>query len=152
MPVNATEKTIINTQWENDWHYLPLIKSLTALAALFHDWGKSSEFFQTKLKEQKIMGDPLRHELISTLFLNAFINGETDKGWLTRLSKGRVIANTLKQNTDKNKKINPLSKLPDAASVLAWLILSHHRLPGRLWFGLPVCWRPHPKSPGQNPG
>ena len=41
IPVNFTEQNIINTKWENDWHYLPLIKALTALSALFHDWGKA---------------------------------------------------------------------------------------------------------------
>ena len=46
VPVNITQRSIINTQWENDWHYLPLIKSLTALAALFHDFGKASLCFQ----------------------------------------------------------------------------------------------------------
>ena len=50
VPVNITQRSIINTQWENDWHYLPLIKSLTALAALFHDFGKASLCFQEKLQ------------------------------------------------------------------------------------------------------
>ncbi len=49
VPVNSTQKDIIKNQWENDWHYLPLIKSLTAISALFHDWGKSSDFFQARL-------------------------------------------------------------------------------------------------------
>jgi CRISPR-associated endonuclease/helicase Cas3 len=57
VPVNTTQKDIMNTQWENDWYYLPLIKSLTALAALFHDFGKASDFFQAKLKESKIIGN-----------------------------------------------------------------------------------------------
>ncbi|MBF0211433.1 MAG: type I-F CRISPR-associated helicase Cas3, partial [Desulfamplus sp.] len=72
VPVNFTLKNIMNTQWENDWHYLPLIKSLSALAGLFHDFGKSSLYFQEKLKNAvesaksgKILGDPLRHEWIS---------------------------------------------------------------------------------------
>ena len=64
VPVNSTRKNMMNSQWENDWQYLPLIKSLSALAALFHDWGKASEYFQAKLKENKTTGDPLRHEWI----------------------------------------------------------------------------------------
>lgn len=67
VPVNSTRKTVINTQWEDDWQYLPLIKALTGLAALFHDWGKASEFFQWKLLEKGIIGDPIRHEWISLL-------------------------------------------------------------------------------------
>jgi CRISPR-associated endonuclease/helicase Cas3 len=50
VPVNRTQKNLLNSQWENDWHYLPLIKALAAVAALFHDWGKASACFQEKLK------------------------------------------------------------------------------------------------------
>ncbi len=67
VPVNYTQKNIMNTQWENDWHYLPLIKSLCAIAALFHDFGKASDCFQEKLKpdsKNKFKGDPIRHEWI----------------------------------------------------------------------------------------
>ena len=129
VPVNTTQKTIMNSQWENDWHYLPLIKALTALAALFHDWGKASEFFQTKLEENKFVGDPLRHEWISTLFLNAFVNGETDAQWLTRLANGEITSNDLTLIVSERETSKPLAELPDAASFLAWLVISHHRLP-----------------------
>ena len=154
VPVNITKKNILNSQWENDWEYLPLIKSLTALAALFHDWGKASKLFQEKLdpknnKQQK--GDPLRHEWISTVFLNAYVNGEDDKQWLERLAKGefdidkllakakRFAQASLQQRDASSasklprplykKLVTPLSKLPQAASLIAWLVLSHHRLP-----------------------
>ena len=134
VPVNTTQQTIMNTQWEDDWHYLPLIKSITALAGLFHDWGKASEFFQTKLHESKIIGDPLRHEWISTLFLNAYVNGETDEQWLMRLANEEISASDLEiRVTQKQKKLEntnkPLDGLPNGALLLVWLILSHHRLP-----------------------
>ena len=61
VPVNTTKKSLLKNNRESDWDYLPLIQSLTALAALFHDWGKSSEFFQAKLRDNKKIGDPLRH-------------------------------------------------------------------------------------------
>jgi len=128
VPVNSTRKNMMNSQWENDWLYLPLIKSLTALAALFHDWGKASEYFQAKLQEDKKTGDPLRHEWISVLFFNAYINSETDEQWLNRLIKGEFNVTDLKQTVLKKAK-TPLYELPNAASVLAWLIVSHHRLP-----------------------
>lgn len=133
VPVNTTQKTIMNTQWENDWHYLPLIKSLTALAALFHDWGKASQLFQEKLdpkSKNHLKGDPLRHEWISTLFLNAYVAGdETDEPWLARLAAGEFDLKKLKSVVEQSNK-KPLAKLPKAAGLLAWLIVSHHRLPG----------------------
>ncbi len=128
VPVNTTRKNMINSQWENDWVYLPLIKSLSALAALFHDWGKASEYFQAKLMENKNTSDPLRHEWISVLFFNAYVNGEKDDQWLNRLIKAEFDVTTLKQTVLKKTKA-PLYELPNAASVLAWLIVTHHRLP-----------------------
>ena len=130
VPVNSTRQNIINTQWENDWQLLPLIKSLVAIAALFHDWGKASEWFQTKLtsKSQKIIGDPLRHEWISVLFLQAFVNGETDELWLARLAKGDFDKQALIERVANNTAA-PLQQLPPGAFSIAWLILTHHRMP-----------------------
>lgn len=128
VPVNTTQKTITNTQWEDDWYYLPLIKALAALAALFHDWGKASEFFQTKLEQQKIIGDPLRHEWISTLFLSAYVGSENDQQWLSRLTAGNIDEDEIKKKVSKNTE-TPLAGLPNTASLLAWLIVTHHRLP-----------------------
>lgn len=139
VPVNATKKTIMNTQWENDWRYLPLIKALTALAALFHDWGKASEFFQSKLKLKKIIGDPLRHEWISTLFLNAYVGADNDQRWLSRLAEGNIDDEDVKKKV-KNQVKTPLAGLPNTASLLAWLIVTHHRLPekGKIHSGDPA--------------
>jgi CRISPR-associated endonuclease/helicase Cas3 len=128
VPVNTTQKTVFDNSWEDSWRYLPLIKALVALAALFHDWGKASRFFQEKLKAGKIIGDPLRHEWISILFLNAYINGETDLQWLTRLNNGEFDEETLKAKVRKAPK-KPLVKLPGVAKLIIWLIMSHHRLP-----------------------
>jgi len=140
VPVSRTKKNIVNTRWENDWHYLPLIKALSALAALFHDWGKASELFQEKLdpkNKKQYKGDPLRHEWISTVFLNAYVGGESDEQWLARLAKGefdieqlKALANQSAQASLKKRNVpKPLYKLPQAASLVAWLILTHHRLP-----------------------
>lgn len=130
VPVNSTRQNIINTEWENDWHLLPLIKSLVAIAALFHDWGKASEFFQSKLKatSSKPIGDPLRHEWISVLFLRAYVNGQSDQQWLERLAKGEFDKAQLIRRVAEDH-ATPLSDLPPVAASIAWLILSHHRLP-----------------------
>lgn len=131
VPVNTTQKIIMNTQWENNWHYMPLIKSLTALAALLHDWGKASACFQQKLKPKKsgkIQGDPLRHEWVSVLILQAFVQSDSDEQWLKRLAEGELDENILKARAQQNNK-KPLVKLAPLASMLAWLIVSHHRLP-----------------------
>ncbi len=128
VPVNSTRKTIMNTQWENDWRYLPLIKALAALSALFHDWGKASAFFQSKLRENRIIGDPLRHEWISTLFLEAYVEKASDDQWLSRLALGNLDSEHIIQRAKENI-AKPLGDLPPGASLLAWLIVSHHRLP-----------------------
>ena len=138
VPVNSTRQTIMNSQWENDWHYLPLIKALTALSALFHDWGKASALFQNKLKPSKsegFKGDPIRHEWVSCLLLNAVIHvntpdtsGSSDHGWLSALAEGRLDESKIKIITEKQA-VKPLSQLPPIAQLVAWLIVSHHRLP-----------------------
>lgn len=130
VPVNFTQKNIMNTQWENDWHYLPLIKCLAALAALFHDFGKASMCFQEKLQansKNKRLGDPLRHEWVSVLLFKAFVNNDdTDEKWLERLANGELDELALTTNIPLKK---PMASLPPAASLLAWLIVSHHKLP-----------------------
>jgi CRISPR-associated endonuclease/helicase Cas3 len=131
VPVHTTKQNVINTQYENDWHYLPLIKSLTALSALFHDWGKASTCFQDKLKpgrSKKAISDPLRHEWVSCLLLHAFVNGaKEDSEWLARLAAGEINETEITKNLAAIK--NPLKNLPPLASLIAWLVLSHHRLP-----------------------
>ena len=131
VPVNSTRKDLLNSEIENDWKYLPLIKSLTAMSALFHDWGKASKLFQEKLNpnsKNKFKGDPIRHEWISVLLLNTFIKEQDDKSWLSVLINGDIAENTLKKGLEQSQQVT-LEKLPDAAKLVAWLIVSHHRLP-----------------------
>ncbi len=130
VPVNYTQKSI--PQFENDWHYLPLIKSLAALAALLHDWGKATALFQEKLKNCSRLADPIRHEWISCLLLQALIktsdSQDNDKSWLLMLINGELdgirLSKTAKQQDQK-----PFGQIPPAAKLIFWLILSHHRMP-----------------------
>jgi CRISPR-associated endonuclease/helicase Cas3 len=144
VPVNSTRKNLLNSHIENDWKYLPLIKALTGLAALLHDWGKATSLFQEKLKpnsKNSFKGDPIRHEWISLLLLNAFIQSSStnkekntintaisDHEWLTQLSAGNINEAKLK-TLIQQETLKPLSNLPPIAKLVAWLIVSHHRLP-----------------------
>ncbi len=130
VPVNTTRKNVMNSEWENDWHYLPVIKALVAIAALLHDWGKATALFQRKLKTNSRLGDPLRHEWISCLLLNALVKqaGNTDEAWLKLLASGEFNEQILiKMVISNNPK--PLDGLPPIAQLVGWLILTHHRLP-----------------------
>ena len=137
VPVNSTQKKLDQNKWENDWHYLPLIKALVAVSALLHDWGKATILFQEKLdfkSGNSRKGDPIRHEWISCLLLNALVkssgNQQTDEDWLNLLIENtwdeEILKNTILKHTDQAK---ALEQLPPFAQLVAWLIVSHHRLP-----------------------
>ncbi|PCE67290.1 type I-F CRISPR-associated helicase Cas3f [Salinivibrio sp. YCSC6] len=134
VPVNSTEKDLLNSDYENDWKYLPLIKSLASMAALLHDWGKASLLFQEKLNPEiktKHKGDPLRHEWISCLLFHQFVDNpihqSQDEAWLATLINQGIDESCFKINELPREKA--LSELPTAAALIAWLIVSHHRLP-----------------------
>ncbi|SFD38014.1 type I-F CRISPR-associated helicase Cas3f [Pragia fontium] len=134
VPVNSTEKDLLNSEYESDWKYLPLIKALAAMAALLHDWGKSSLLFQAKLNPEiktKYKGDPLRHEWVSCLLFHQFVTNHTnenhDRAWLNSLINQGIDEPSFNSNSLLREKA--LAELPSAAALIAWLIVSHHRLP-----------------------
>ncbi|NEW61475.1 type I-F CRISPR-associated helicase Cas3 [Sulfurovum sp. bin170] len=130
VPVNWTKKNILDNYKESDWKYLPLIQSLTALSALFHDWGKSTKLFQEKLKSSTKQGDPIRHEWISCMLLHAFIvqNEKSEEGWLNSLTLGEIDEEGLKKSVlGVDRQV--FKNLPNSAKLIMWLIVSHHRLP-----------------------
>ena len=115
--------------------YLQLITSLTGLAALWHDLGKASDWFQEKLNKNLVTGDPLRHEWVSCMLLFAYIKSvgaKTDRDWLEamvaeKFDEAKII--------DSIRSLKPDNFWGEAESFtvylfVAWLILSHHRLPG----------------------
>jgi CRISPR-associated endonuclease/helicase Cas3 len=137
--VNWTEKSLLTTESNNDWKYLPLIKSITQLAALLHDWGKASKLFQDKLNpaiKTRFKGDPIRHEWISCLIFHAFIKSSgdlsDDKSWLQMIMNEtweKTWEEAQLKNVSHLQEKKPLHQLPNAATLIMWLIVSHHRLP-----------------------
>jgi CRISPR-associated endonuclease/helicase Cas3 len=145
VPVGITKRDIINTQWENNWDYLPLIKVLVALACLFHDWGKSSLLFQNKLKgKSNLISDPLRHEWISCLFIVSLVRLSEKKNldflsYLGQTDFNSIGLISMVRNVCEND--HPFKNLPLVPALLVWLILSHHKLPcihEKEWIGFGV--------------
>lgn len=137
VPVNWTQKNVSHFEWENQWQFLPAIKALAAVSALLHDWGKTSDFFQKKLRRRggKNRMDPFRHEWISCKLLEALIavthSEETDENWMQAIIDGTVHEAELLKKIQENQTVEKqchLGKLPALASAIVWLILSHHRM------------------------
>lgn len=140
VPVNRTQKQILHEEWENDWRYLPLIKGLSGLAAILHDWGKASDFFQKKLKNGTTKMDPLRHEWVSCKLLEAIVylsHGKyerekrtwSDEIWLKYLSEGHIEEEAVFLEIQKHPFEKLEKNLPPLAQIIIWIILGHHRLP-----------------------
>lgn len=132
VPVNTTQKNIQHNEWENNWEHLPQIKALTAIAALFHDLGKSSVLFQKKLLSNSKLADPLRHEWVSCAILHALVaysgDQSDDAAWLNLVHNWSFDETELVKLVQmQHNKI--LIQLPPIAQIIAWMILSHHRLP-----------------------
>ena len=145
VPTNITRRDILRADDENGWATQEDIALLTGIAALFHDFGKANDMFQSKLRSKKVMCEPYRHEWVSLRMFAAFVDGRSDQQWLTALSEVsekddmRLIAKLIKDHPDKKHK-NPFSlkspqKLPPTARAVAWLILTHHKLPQYPAFG-----------------
>lgn len=133
VPVNSTRRNLLHSEWENDWTYASSIQIIATIAALLHDIGKSTVGFQKKLIEGSRLGDPYRHEWISLkLFEILTQDCSTDTDWLNRfqnlsgwLDNQDIEKLLITANPDKTE----ISKLPPLAQWIAWLIVTHHRLP-----------------------
>ena len=81
VPVHRTSIDLLKLYEENDWRDMDLMKALTAVAALFHDWGKASRCFQEKLRDSSIKADSSRMPSYCPRPLSA-----PKRGWKTRPS------------------------------------------------------------------
>lgn len=133
VPTHTTTRDILRTQDENDWRSGEDIRLLARMAALFHDVGKASAAFQSKLKSQHASADAYRHEWVSLRVFAAFVGDSDDAGWLQRLSQfdAKPEMTWLKhlQRDDRPPTLAPFKSMPALAQAVGWLIVSHHRLP-----------------------
>ncbi len=148
VPTNTTKRNILRQQDENTWHHGQLIGALTDLSGLLHDLGKATHAFQQRLRGQRMERNLVRHEWASVRLFEAFVGRDDDATWLARLANpkavddARWIGNLHRDGLDGHP-ISPFKTLAGApvAQALAWLVVTHHRLPQLPWT--------HP--PGESP-
>lgn len=136
VPVNRTQRNILHNEWQNNWKNIPSIQIVSTLAALLHDIGKSTIGFQKKLKGIGAKSDPYRHEWLSLKLFEWLINGcVTDQAWLERLVNLKAYLSDSAVQTEMidfiktNKEKAAINNMPPVAQWVAWLIVTHHRLP-----------------------
>jgi len=143
VPTNVTGRDILRSSDENTWQTAEDIRVLAGIAALFHDFGKANKAFQNKLNPNKKTSsyEPYRHEWVSVRLFEAFVlhaiegveKSKQDATWLQLLSdlpddiESKVMPSLKRDGIDKVS--SPFKHLPPVAKAVAWLILSHHKLP-----------------------
>lgn len=76
VPTNRSRRDILRSEHETAWRHGVSIQIAATLAALLHDLGKATGFFQNKLKASgKASADPFRHEWLSLRLFQVMIAG-----------------------------------------------------------------------------
>lgn len=136
VPTNSTQKDMLRLTDENDWHTGELIYLLSSFGSLLHDLGKACDAFQLRLQNRPHHDgvNIYRHEWVSVRLFQAFVGGRNDAQWLKlMLETGggdpqSWLNNLERDGLDESVSL-PFETLPPLAAAIAWLVLSHHRLP-----------------------
>lgn len=136
VPTNRTQRDVLRQRDENDWHTGEDIRLLAQLSALLHDLGKASIAFQERLLGKRIGKNLYRHEWVSLRLFLAFVGQDSDEQWLRRLAESDALhesewieAGRYQRDGMDAVETYPFRKLPPLAAAVAWLVVTHHRLP-----------------------
>lgn len=151
VPTNTTRRDVLRRGDENDWHSGEDIKLLAQMAALLHDLGKASVAFQQRLRGQLSEKNLYRHEWVSLRLFLAFVGTDDDTTWLQRMASPGSEDDATWLAADRYHRDGldphappPFKGLPPLAAAIAWLVVTHHRLPvlpchaqedGKRWLG-----------------
>lgn len=144
VPVNFTDTEISQFADNSQWKTIEIIKYAATIAGLFHDFGKANQLFQEKIDPNKKTSvfEPYRHEWVSLRLFQAFIDDKSDIQWLNALTQidQDGFSHCYRDGLDAHvTESHPISVLSPFAQLVAWLILTHHRLPiCPAWKGISV--------------